>query len=66
MSLEFFAQGKKYVGGADDIICPICHENFTMNVLKNGVVPVVIQTKKGAHYVEIQIFVQIISNPNLI
>ena len=28
MSLEFFDQGKKYVGGADDNICPICHEDL--------------------------------------
>jgi len=28
MSLEFFDQGKKYVGGADDNICPICREDL--------------------------------------
>jgi len=28
MSLEFFDQVKKYVGGADDNICPICHEDL--------------------------------------
>ncbi len=28
MSFEFFDQGKKYVGGADDNICPICHEDL--------------------------------------
>ena len=28
MSLEFFDQGKKYVGGANDNICPICYEDL--------------------------------------